>query len=343
MNGRFRYDGALPDSNETVELCALRPADGGSKWVSYGIRPSQSGTIRTYASEDALTWYPIEAVAVTGGTTEQGEFFVEPYLFWKAEWENGAVAQTTFFAALAEAAERAQAYGGTGDGTDGATGPTGPTGPQGPTGPGVGATGPTGPTGAEGPTGPTGPAGAGATGPTGPTGPTGDDGAPGAPGAEGPTGPTGPNGSAGPTGAEGPTGPTGPQGATGPTGPTGPTGATGALEYVLVFEWSTATSGTPAAGKARSNNATIASRTELAFADDNANGLDVSKLLQISGNGVWLLHNLTWSKFQRYKSSGNPTNGTDETTVTVSHEVTDDGGVDFSADEVVVLELTQIS
>lgn len=358
---RIKWSGGLPtgsaeavlfDSTESAKNATL---SSGICWVVVSIWNDRAGTVRAYFSDDnGENWSPFDSASYPArsgsqpATTE--EFYVEAYQDIKIVWENGGITQATFAANLALSPSRVSFRGGSGGGATGATGPTGPTGPSGgppgptgPTGP-AGAQGAQGPAGAEGPTGPTGPAGA--DGPTGPTGPAGAQGAQGIQGIEGPTGPTGPagaNGAPGAPGAEGPTGPTGPAGAEGPTGPTGPTGATGTLEYILIFEWDTATSGTPAAGKMRSNNGTIASRTELAFADDNVNSLDVSKILQVSGGAIWLVHNLGWTKYQRYKSTSAPTNGTDETTVTVSHEMTDFGGSDFSADEVLVVELDQIS
>jgi hypothetical protein len=154
----------------------------------------------------------------------------------------------------------------TGDtGPTGVTGPTGPAGPTGGTG-GTGSAGTTGTVGSTGPTGPTGPTGG--SGSIGPTGPTGGTGAIGATGSIGATGATGGTGAIGATGSTGSIGTTGPTGSTGPTGPTGPTG----LQGGLVYNFSSATSGTVGTGVFRGNDVTFSSSTAIVLSYVDAQG-----------------------------------------------------------------------
>jgi Collagen triple helix repeat (20 copies) len=213
-----------------------------------------------------------------------------------------------------------QGYAGiTGSGQTGPTGPAGGAGPQGSPGP-QGATGNTGPQGQSGNTGPLGNTGGtgvtGATGLSGNTGPTGaqGDSITGGTGATGSTGPTGSTGDDGDTGATGPTGPTG---QVGPTGSTGNTGQTG-LQNGYRYNFSVATSPTPASGVLNFDNATYTLIDKIYVNKTDADSLVLFGILSlISENSQIIITDYSGNTIA-FLASGYPNLGGNVYTIPVS-------------------------
>lgn len=122
MNGQtyvnMKYTGsALPGNAETVVIFNSYVAGfggyglqgAGIHRVDVSIQNDQAGTLKAYASTNGTTWvqYDSAAISAASSTTEShSDWLVEPYMFWKLEWLNGATPQTIFNVRMAGTDQR---------------------------------------------------------------------------------------------------------------------------------------------------------------------------------------------------------------------------------------------